>query len=118
MNDIPVTVNILDRNYKLKVAPGDEAFLLSAAEKINSQISAYKKNYAYQDFQDLLAMVAIAKTTQLNKLEHLTSSTEASVRERLGNLEAILDKVNSDEFQVSGSQENCPQQPEPINQNA
>lgn len=98
MNDIPVTVNILDRNYKLKVAPGDEAFLLSAAEKINAQITAYKKNYAYQDYQDLLAMVAIAKTTQLNKLEHITSSNEDTLRQRLESLENILDNVNSNEL--------------------
>ncbi len=100
MNDIPVTVNILDRNYKLKVAPGDEAFILSAAEKINAQITAYKKNYAYQDYQDLLAMVAIAKTTQLTKLEQVTSGSEETLRKRLESLERILDKARSDELQV------------------
>ena len=98
MNDTPVTVNILDRNYKLKAAPGDEPFLLSAAEKINAQIAAYKKAYAYQDFQDLLAMVAIAKTTQLNKLEHITSNSEESLLERLNKLDNILEKVNNDEL--------------------
>ena len=94
MNSTPVTVNILDRNYKLKVAPGDETFIISAAEKINAQIAAYKKNYAYQDFQDLLAMVAIAKTTQLNKLEHTASSSENALRQRLVRLEDILDKAD------------------------
>lgn len=97
MNETPVTVNILDRNYKLKAAPGDEEFLRSAAEKINSQIAAYKKAYAYQDFQDLLAMVAIAKTTQLNKLEHNLSTEQTTLRERLERLDNILDNEWAEE---------------------
>jgi len=98
MNDNPVTVTILDRNYKLKVSAGDEPYIQTAVEKINAQVTAYKKAYAYQDFQDLLAMVAIAKTTQLNKLEQITSRSEESMRERLERLESILDKVNRDEL--------------------
>ena len=93
MNETSVTVTILDRRYKLKAAPGDESYLVSAAEKINAQIAAYKKTYAYQDYQDLLAMVSISKTTQLTKLEHTLNSQHDDLCERLERLDEIMDRI-------------------------
>ena len=90
MNEIPVTVNILDRVYKMKVRPEDEGYLQKAEETINAQIAAYKKNYSYRDYQDLLAMVAIAKTTQLAKLQQESISDHDAIREKLVNIENIL----------------------------
>ena len=65
MNELPATVYILDRPYKLKVRPDDEHFLRKAAETIDSQARSYGKMYAYNDRQDLLAMVALTQITQL-----------------------------------------------------
>lgn len=90
MEDIPVTVNILDRNYKMRVKPEDQSYLMAAAESINAQVAAYKKNYSYNDYQDLLAMVAITKTTQLNRLQHQSDTEQSSIREKLESIEQIL----------------------------
>lgn len=90
MNEVPVTVSILDRVYKMKVRPEDQGYLKAAEESINAQIAAYKKNYSYRDYQDLLAMVAIAKTTQLAKLQKESISDHDAIREKLENIENIL----------------------------
>ena len=90
MEDIPVTVNILDRNYKMRVRSEDQGYLMAAAESINAQVATYKKSYSYNDYQDLLAMVAITKTTQLNRLQHQTDSEQTSIREKLESIERLL----------------------------
>ena len=69
MNELPATVRILDRPYKLKVKPETEQFLRKAAEMIDSQARNYGKMYAYNDRQDLLAMVALTQITQLTKIQ-------------------------------------------------
>ena len=69
MNELPVTVNILDRPYKLKISRDDEYFLRKAADLIGEQAASYGKMYAYNDRQDLLAMVALTQITQLLKLQ-------------------------------------------------
>ena len=91
MEDIPVTVNILDRNYKMRVRPEDQSYLMAAAESINAQVATYKKNYSYNDYQDLLAMVAITKTTQLNRLQHQSETEQSNIHERLGTIEQLLE---------------------------
>ena len=90
MNEKTVTVNILGRNYRLKVREGEERFLTAAAESIESQIKTYKQMYGYGDNQDLLAMVAIARATQLNKLSENRGEDESKIKERLLAIEKIL----------------------------
>lgn len=90
MNERPITVKILDRDYKLKIKPEDEEYLVMAASKIEEQAVNYKKMYAYKDHQDLLAMVAITKTTQLTKLQERMGTIEESLQGRLAGIDKIL----------------------------
>jgi len=91
MNELPATVYILDRPYKLKVRPDDEHFLRKAAETIDSQARSYGKMYAYNDRQDLLAMVALTQITQLLELQDRLHYKDTKLASRLTDINELLD---------------------------
>ena len=93
MNEIPATVYILDRPYKLKITPDEENQLRRAAELINSQAKSYGKMYAYGDNQDLLAMVALSQITLLLKLQDKQQFRDTHLEDRLTIINQLLDKV-------------------------
>ena len=92
MNDIPATVHILDRPYKLRINSDDEQYLRRAAELIDSQSKSYGKMYAYNDRQDLLAMVALTQITRLLKLEGRQQFRDTKLETRLSDINHLLDK--------------------------
>jgi len=91
MNELPATVYILDRPYKLKVRPDDEHFLRKAAETTDSQARSYGKMYAYNDRQDLLAMVALTQITQLLELQDRLQYKDTKLASRLTDINELLD---------------------------
>lgn len=91
MNELPATVYILDRPYKLKVRPDDEHFLRKAAEQIDSQARSYGKMYAYNDRQDLLAMVALTQITQLLELQDRLQFKDEKLASKLTDINELLD---------------------------
>jgi cell division protein ZapA (FtsZ GTPase activity inhibitor) len=91
MNELPATLYILDRPYKLKVRPDDEHFLRKAAETIDSQARSYGKMYAYNDRQDLLAMVALTQITQLLELQDRLQYKDTKLASRLTDINELLD---------------------------
>ena len=92
MSDIPATVHILDRPYKLRISPDDEQYLRRAAELIDAQSKSYGKLYAYNDRQDLLAMVALTQITRLLKLEGRQQFRDTKLESRLSDINRLLDK--------------------------
>lgn len=91
MNEIPATVHILDRPYKLKVKPDDEQYLRQAAEFIDTQARNYGKKYAYNDRQDLLAMVALTQITQLIQQNDRLQFAETKLASRLDDILNLLE---------------------------
>ena len=91
MNEIPATVYILDRPYKLKIEPDDEQFLRGAARLIDSQAKNYGKMYAFGDRQDLLAMVALTQITQLLKLKDKQQFRDTRLEDRLIEINRLLE---------------------------
>lgn len=91
MNELPATVYILDRPYKLKVRPDDEQFLRKAAEQIDSQAREYGKMYAYNDRQDLLAMVALTQITKLLQLQDHEQFMDKELESKLTDINNLLD---------------------------
>lgn len=87
MNEIPITVNICERPYKLMVKPDDEPLVREAARKINEGLRNYAQNYAFKDNQDLLSMVALQYT-----LNALKNEKELSYRDR--ELAGQLQQIN------------------------
>lgn len=88
-----VSVNILGRTYKLHVAAEDEEALRKAANTIDSQAKEYGKMYAYNDHQDLLAMVALTQITQLNKIQGSLRFKDTDLAQRLQTIDSLLGQI-------------------------
>lgn len=92
MEKLPVTVNILDRDYKLTIASDDEASLRKAAKLIDTQARNYGKQYGFRDHQDLVAMVALGQITELIKLEERLKFNDKELIEKLTDINTVLDE--------------------------
>ena len=90
---LSVAVNILGRTYKLRVVPEDEEVLRSAAAAIDSQAKNYGKMYAYNDHQDLLAMVALTQITQLKKMQKSLQYKDTDMAGRLQSINSVLEEI-------------------------
>ena len=64
MEELTISVIIADRPYRLTIKREEEEIIRKAAESINKMIKEYSTNYAFNDKQDLLAMVALEFTTR------------------------------------------------------
>ena len=93
METVSASVNIMGRTYKLRVAADDEAALRKAAEIIDTQAKTYGKQYAYNDHQDLLAMVALTQITQLTKIQESLRTKEADLGKRLQAVDSVLEQI-------------------------
>lgn len=69
MEELTISVIIADRPYRLTIKRDEEEVIRKAAESINNMIKEYSSNYAFNDKQDLLAMVALEFTTRAIKNE-------------------------------------------------
>jgi cell division protein ZapA (FtsZ GTPase activity inhibitor) len=94
MSELPATIHILDRPYKLRINADDEQFLREAGVLIDSQAKEYAKMYAYNDRQDLLAMVALTQITQLLKLQHKQQFRDTRLEGRLTEINQLLDRAD------------------------
>jgi len=77
-DELPITINIAGRPYKLTVNRNEEELIRKAAKHIEGQISHYAGNFRYSDKQDLLAMVTLHFATlainNQNEVEFATNS--------------------------------------------
>ncbi len=90
MSEIPINVTICDRSYKLTVKREDEAIFRESAHRINDRIKSYGQHYAFKDYQDLLAMVALQYTSRALREEKSRSFQEDDLGNRLRRLESLL----------------------------
>lgn len=93
METVQASVNILGRTYRLRVATGDEEALRKAAQTIESQAKQYGNMYAYNDHQDLLAMVALTQITQLTKIQDSLRYKDTDLAERLRSIDNVLEGI-------------------------
>ena len=75
MNTNAITVSILDRKYKLKVDSTKTESLQHAAEMVDAVARKYGKMYGYQDYQDLLAMVALTQMERLLSIDDMLENS-------------------------------------------
>ena len=89
MNDlIAATVVIGDRNYRIKMNPGDEEVVRKTVKTINEKVLEYKTQFAGKDMQDYIAMVLIwLATEQQNRAETIPDDWHGKLEE----LEQIID---------------------------
>ena len=92
MDDLSISVNILDRNYKLKVTRETEQYVRDATKMIEESCKKYSSVYAYKDRQDLLAMIALEKVTRLLQLEKQAEYQGTEFLDKLQEIDSILTK--------------------------
>jgi len=89
MDELTITVKIADRPYKMTVKAEEEEVIRKAARLINEKITEYANTYAFNDNQDLLAMVSLwFSTTSLkaqteNRTDHVDLITDLKTLEKL-----------------------------------
>jgi len=93
MESVSASVNILGRTYKLRVAASDEAALRKAAAAIEQQAKQYGNMYAYNDHQDLIAMVALTQITQLTKMQDSLKFKDTDLAQHLQSIDSILEGI-------------------------
>lgn len=91
MENISVTVKILERSYKTTIAPEEEGYLREAAALIDKQANLFKKQYGQRDSQDLLAMVALAQVTELLKTQDNLGYKDKKLEDKLAIIDSILE---------------------------
>jgi cell division protein ZapA (FtsZ GTPase activity inhibitor) len=91
METISVSVNILERSYKLSIVAGDETHLRNAAAYIDAQARMFKKQFNHRDNQDLLAMVALMQGTELNKTKDSLQYKDDQLIEKLTEIDSLLE---------------------------
>ena len=94
MSELPATIRILERPYRMRINSEDEQYLRQAAALIDSQANSYAKMYAHNDRQDLLAMVALTQITQLLKLQHKQQFRDTRLEGRLTEINQLLDRAD------------------------
>ncbi len=93
MDTVAASVTILGRTYKLHVAKEDEEALRKAATAIDTQAKSYGNMYAYNDHQDLLAMVALTQITQLTKIQNSLQYKDTDMAQKLQSIDSVLDGI-------------------------
>lgn len=89
-DQLSIKLNIAGRSYPLTIERHEEEAVRKAARNVNQNIQELQENYAVNDKQDLLAMVALQFATQLTNATNEVANDAA--REQL---EALNNKLGS-----------------------
>jgi cell division protein ZapA len=87
MDELTISVIIADRPYRLTIKREEEEMIRKAANEINKKLKQYSENYAFNDKQDLLAMVALEKTTNAIQLDEKVVESEKEFLNELTDIE-------------------------------
>ncbi len=90
MEELTISVIIADRPYRLTIKREEEETIRKAAENINKTIKEYSANYAFNDRQDLLAMVALEFTTKAMKNDGEIKEKDKLFIEKLIEINTVL----------------------------
>ena len=90
MEELTITVNIADRPYRLKIKRDEEEVIRKAVKEIEIRIRQYSEHFAFNDKQDLMAMVLLHYASTVQKLESDLESGENMVITRLQKLEELI----------------------------
>jgi len=90
MDELTISVTIADRPYRLKIRKEEEERVRKAAKKINERIKEYSENYAFNDRQDLLAMVSLEFANSSMVFEGQLKDADLNVTDKLTEIDIIL----------------------------
>lgn len=85
---IPITVNIADRTYRIKIPAQQEASVRKVIKTINDKVVEYRTQFAGKDMQDYVSMVLLWLATE--KENAITPSDVDSITHQLEALDNII----------------------------
>jgi len=95
-DELPITITIAGRPYRLTIARDEEETIRKAAKHIEGQINHYAGNYRYSDKQDLLAMVVLHfATLAINNQDEVNFITN-NLSPALNEMDSILTEALED----------------------
>ncbi len=89
---IPVNILIGDRQYRIRINPGDEEQVRRTLKTINDKIIEFKTQFAGKDMQDYIAMVLAWFATQ-TPAENASALLSKETAEALMKMEQQIDSV-------------------------
>ncbi len=95
-NELPITITIAGRPYRLTIGRSEEENIRKAAKHIEGQITHYADTYRYNDKQDLLAMVALHFATTAIHAQHEAAFATESLTPTLTGINSILTEALKD----------------------
>lgn len=90
MEELTISVTIADRPYRLTIKRNEEETIRKAANEINKNLKHYSDSFAYNDKQDLLAMVALEKTTNALMNRNELKDIDNNIAVKLTEIDKLL----------------------------
>ena len=88
---IPISINIADRSFRIKVSAADEEVVRKTAKFINDKVLEFKRDFAGKDMQDYVSMVLIWFATQPNE-QIKDQLVTRELEQGLERIETLIDK--------------------------
>jgi cell division protein ZapA len=95
-DELPITITIAGRPYRLTINRNEEESIRNAAKHIEGQINHYAGNFRYNDKQDLLAMVALHFATVAIQAQHEASFAANTLTPTLTDIDCVLNEALKD----------------------
>ncbi|RLD52752.1 MAG: cell division protein ZapA [Bacteroidetes bacterium] len=90
MNELTISVTIAERPYRLTIKREEEEVIRKATNEINKKIKEYSDNFAFNDMQDLIAMVILEFSTKVVNFEEDLKSNDNTTNDKLVELDMLL----------------------------
>ncbi len=90
MSELTISVTIAERPYRLTIQRDEEEVIRKATNEINKKIKEYSNNFAFNDMQDLIAMVILEFSTKVIKFEEDLKGNDNNINNKLVELDMLL----------------------------
>ncbi len=90
MSELTISVAIAERPYRLTIQRDEEEVIRKATNEINKKIKEYSNNFAFNDMQDLIAMVILEFSTKVIKFEEDLKGDDDNINNKLVELDMLL----------------------------
>ncbi len=90
MSELTISVTIAERPYRLTIQRDEEEVIRKATNEINKKIKEYSNNFAFNDMQDLIAMVILEFSTKVIKFEEDLKGDDNNINNKLVELDMLL----------------------------
>lgn len=87
---IAISALVGDRNYRIKISPGDEEVVRKTLKAINDKILEFKTQFAGKDMQDYISMVLLWFATEQHS-GMAAGIEKENMGEQLNAIEKLLD---------------------------